>query len=157
MSTADYAPQQQAEFASASVMVNGKPVPLATSPMSTEPLMEASGEHTADPLPPSDAALLQAMTHAQDRLSPPLPAGGRAMPLPAVQMTGTKGAATADRAAVDPVFDRRYTVERLLDHPDAGVRQRAQEAQVAIHHGAADIGIKVRAAIDVAKSKEAMR
>ena len=132
-----------------------------------DPVIDAAGETTPTPLPPDDAALMAAQARSdaamnaaiasrQDRLSPPM-AGPRAMPLPAVQMVGTKGSATPDLRGVDPLFDRRSTVERLLTHPDAEVRQRAQEAQVAIHHGAADIGVKVRAAIDTAKAREVTR
>ena len=78
------------------------------------------------------------------------------MPLDPVTPYGhTTTAAVASE--VDPIFKRESAVDLLTKHPNAGVRQRALEAQVAIHHGASDIGIKVRAALDTAREAERTR
>ena len=130
--------------------------PMQQQPAAAVPPIDASGETTPSPLLDAGNAMLSAMARAQDQLSPPLP-GARAMPMPAVQPVGTKGAALAEKPVLDPGFDRRFSIEALLAHPMAEVRQRAEEAQVAIHHGAADMGIKVKAAIDVARGVESRR
>ncbi len=87
-----------------------------------------------------------------------LPGAARPVPepLPPVQAWGTKGDAKP-ATAIHAAFDRRYTIEALLGHPNAEVRQRAEEAQASLHHGAADGGILLRAAIDVARAAERTR
>ena len=77
-------------------------------------------------------------------------------PLPPVSAYGTRTDAKP-APVMDPAFDRRFTIERLVRHPNAEVRQRAEEAQASLHHGASDSGILIRAAIDVARAAEGAR
>jgi hypothetical protein len=142
-------------------------------------LIEASGETTADGPAPNIAAAVDAaalpidapgstMSEAtaarlnadvaamQTRLSPPSVGPVPAPILPPATPFGSKGI-TEPRRVLDPLFDRLPLIERLLAHPVATVRQRAEEAQVAMHHGAADMGIKVRAALDAATQAERVR
>ena len=129
---------------------------------STRPVPDAPGERTPQPLPPVAAAVADAMDHASSaemaarRLSPPLP-GAQPTALPPVRPFGTTATDAPPPVAADPMFDRRFTIDRLLTHPVPEVRQRAEEARAALHHGAADAGLKMRAAIDVARAREASR
>ena len=138
--------------------------PLPDPPPSTASL---DGGTAAEPLPQVDTLLpdagrpllAQADAELTDtfarRRSPPL-VGDRAMPLAPVAPYGHTTTA-GDPAKVDPAFRRESMIDRLTRHPVAGVRQRALEAQAAIHHGAPDIGLKVRAALDTAREADGIR
>ena len=144
------------------------PHPAATQPAPRVPAMDASGQHTPDAPPLPGVTLAEATlarldaTGAEElelmglRQSPPL-TSARPAPLPGVQLFGTKSSPAPEAPLAAAAFDRVGMIEALLTHPMAEVRQRAAEAKVAIHHGAADIGIKMRAAIDTARAAETRR
>jgi hypothetical protein len=115
--------------------------------------MPKSAPATPPDAPPLAAAEAEALAA---RLSPPASSPVPA-PLPAVQLGDSKTAAIPGAPLADDVFARPGIIDKLLTHPMAEVRQRAAEAQVALHHGSADIGIKVRAAIDTARGAETRR